>query len=467
MNIKLILGGEILWQCSILRYLSILFFVYIVMLMTISPVTQVMDSDGDGLADDLEIKYHTDPSDADSDDDGVLDGDEIDWNKNSDGIGEINALDHDSDNDGIFDGTEKGVTVDDLTNDTDLSKGHFIEDQDPNTNTSMIHKDTDSDRLNDGEEDKNRNGRIDVDLSETDPNFPDRDGDGTADQNDDDIDGDGMSNDFEYLFDILDLYDPTDAILDDDLDGFSNLREFYGDDNSPFGSDWSEPNNHMSTPDMPPGVKFLVSKIEGIEANQTITFDNTLFSVTDSERDWEQGLKFTWNWGDGNKDVEIVYNSIDYSIIHKYTGKGDYTVTLSVEDNFDHPPVSDSTEMFILEPPVPKKEDKTVPPSDGPIGESTDEKSVGILASFFWIILIIIVLILVVIAIVAYFSITNKNESRFQPYLYQPSPNEYRVKPVDYERPDRFVAPRSDYQQYQQQYQNPQYPNDTRYPPPY
>ncbi len=51
----------------------------------------------------------TDPNDADSDDDGVLDGEEPTWSADTDRDGVINARDPDSDNDGLFDGTELGV----------------------------------------------------------------------------------------------------------------------------------------------------------------------------------------------------------------------------------------------------------------------------------------------------------------------------------------------------------------------
>ena len=64
------------------------------------------DTDRDGLPDLVETAIGTDPLDADSDDDGVLDGDEVDFSADTDGDGEINALDRDSDNDRILDGTE-------------------------------------------------------------------------------------------------------------------------------------------------------------------------------------------------------------------------------------------------------------------------------------------------------------------------------------------------------------------------
>ena len=129
----------------------------------------VLDSDGDGLSDDLENQIGTDPFDADSDDDGVIDGLEPNPAADSDGDGLINALDPDSDDDGIFDGTEMGF---DCSNpDTDLDAGNCVPDGDGGaTTTSPVNPDTDYGGVPDGTEDSNHNGVIDE--GETDPNDP-------------------------------------------------------------------------------------------------------------------------------------------------------------------------------------------------------------------------------------------------------------------------------------------------------
>jgi hypothetical protein len=87
----------------------------------------------------------TDPNDADSDDDGLLDGDEPNFASDSDGDGLINPLDPDSDNDGLFDGTESGVVAGDLGPDTDLGAGNFVPDGDASTTTSAWSR-VDTDR---------------------------------------------------------------------------------------------------------------------------------------------------------------------------------------------------------------------------------------------------------------------------------------------------------------------------------
>ena len=136
-----------------------------------------VDSDHDGLTDSQELAIGLDPHDADTDDDGVLDGAE--GLTDSDGDGLIDAVDWDSDGDGLADGTERGVTEAGRSPDTDVSKGHFIPDADPTTTTDPTKKDSDGDGLDDGKEDSNHNGA--VDPGETDASKADSDGDGLSD----------------------------------------------------------------------------------------------------------------------------------------------------------------------------------------------------------------------------------------------------------------------------------------------
>ncbi|MBN1653146.1 MAG: DUF11 domain-containing protein [Deltaproteobacteria bacterium] len=167
------------------------------------------DRDSDGISDGAEEAIGTDPDDADSDDDGLVDGEELNPSEDTDQDGLINALDPDSDNDGLFDGTELGKNC--SNEDTDVSLARCRADRDPGTTTNPLDADTDDGGMSDGSEDWNLNGRLDDD--ETDP---------TADhgEDDDDLgdgDGDGLGDDLEdYLGS-----DPDDADTDDDgaLDG--------------------------------------------------------------------------------------------------------------------------------------------------------------------------------------------------------------------------------------------------------
>ncbi|KYF54673.1 hypothetical protein BE08_20070, partial [Sorangium cellulosum] len=167
----------------------------------------IVDTDGDGLVDEIEVLIGTDPEDADSDDDGVLDGQEPNYSDDHDGDGLINALDPDSDGDGLFDGTELGLPCDNAA--TDAGAESCIADADPETTTNPLDPDTDDGGVSDGAEDANHNGA--VDEGETDPNAPDDDvvaGD---------RDGDGLSDAIEEMLGS----DPDDADSDDDgaLDG--------------------------------------------------------------------------------------------------------------------------------------------------------------------------------------------------------------------------------------------------------
>jgi outer membrane protein OmpA-like peptidoglycan-associated protein len=168
------------------------------------------DSDEDGVTDAEENTVGSDPDDADSDDDGVLDGDEHNWSVDTDGDGLINVLDPDSDNDELTDGTEQGVTQNERHPDTSVPAGNFVPDLDDATTTFPLVPDTDRGGVPDGNEDTNKNGR--VDPGEIDPNLGADDANAPADTDDD-----GLTDDEEDLIGS----DPDDADSDDDgvLDG--------------------------------------------------------------------------------------------------------------------------------------------------------------------------------------------------------------------------------------------------------
>ncbi len=190
-------------------------------------IIDFLDRDGDRIPDDIEIGLLTDPGDADTDDDGIDDGDEIasgDPTRYDDGE-ETNPLDADTDDDGLKDGEEArgtgvldGRTTDPMECDTDddnlcdglevgltspvppgiSSEGNpyigtdlarWAPDLDPASVTEPLDDDTDDDGRLDGNEDEDVNGRWDGKLGgtetrgegETDPNLADTDGDGLKD----------------------------------------------------------------------------------------------------------------------------------------------------------------------------------------------------------------------------------------------------------------------------------------------
>jgi len=86
--------------------------VYFLLLNLTDGIAPEPDTDGDGISDsDENTIYGTDPNRADTDADGIDDGGELiywgaDWDSDPDGDGTVNILDADSDNDGSADGQE-------------------------------------------------------------------------------------------------------------------------------------------------------------------------------------------------------------------------------------------------------------------------------------------------------------------------------------------------------------------------
>jgi len=132
----------------------------------ISKVVTEADDDLDGLPNRIENNYCTSSLDADTDNDGISDGDE---DTNHNGVvdtGETDPCNIDTDGDGIQDGTESGVTNPVADPDgagplegTDTAI--FQPDLDPSTTTNPLLASSDGDGLTDGQEDLNANGRFD------------------------------------------------------------------------------------------------------------------------------------------------------------------------------------------------------------------------------------------------------------------------------------------------------------------
>ena len=143
------------------------------------------DTDGDGLTDGQELgkkgdadpSTKTDPLKADSDGDGLTDGEEDANHNGKVDPGESDPNMIDTDGDGLTDKQEAELGTDPTSTDTDKDglpdavevgkKG----DADPSTKTDPLKADSDGDGLTDGEEDANHNGK--VDPGESDPNMID------------------------------------------------------------------------------------------------------------------------------------------------------------------------------------------------------------------------------------------------------------------------------------------------------
>ncbi len=127
-----------------------------------------IDSDSDGIVDEREID--TNPNNPDTDGDSLADGVE---DKNHNGIwdedlGETDPTLADTDDDNI----------------SDWAETHADGTYGSTTDTNPLLKDTDGDGRNDGREDKNHNGIIEVYLGETNPLVTDTDADGFNDKQD-------------------------------------------------------------------------------------------------------------------------------------------------------------------------------------------------------------------------------------------------------------------------------------------
>lgn len=225
------------------------------------------DSDFDGLSNLIETTFGTDPDDADSDDDGVKDGDELLWNETIDGDSLINALDADSDNDGLFDGTEMGVTdpvpyYNGIIMGTNTKVGNYTADVDPGTFTDPLNPDTDFDGLSDGVEDSSKDGNYDAGI-ESDPNDKDTDDDGIIDGTE------------ENGFDIPGIGFVTTSAINHDSDGdgiFDGTEAGYT--NSMIGSD-TNVSRGFFVPDADPATK--------TNASDDDTDDDGLLDGTEDE----------------------------------------------------------------------------------------------------------------------------------------------------------------------------------------
>ena len=239
------------------------------------------DSDDDGLIDGYEVNTSsTDPNDADSDDDDLTDGYEVntsftdpnDADSDDDGLTDAYELntsstdpnDADSDDDDLTDGYEVNTSLTD-PNDADSDDDDLTDSYELNTSfTDPNDSDSDDDDLTDGYE---------VNASSTDPNDSDSDDDGltdgdevntaSTDPNDADSDDDGLSDGYEVN---MSSTDPNDADSDDD-----DLTDSYE-----VNSSSTDPNDSDSDDD---------GLIDGYEVNTSSTDPNDADSDDDDLTD--------------------------------------------------------------------------------------------------------------------------------------------------------------------------------------
>jgi|GEM_PF-3194749 outer membrane protein OmpA-like peptidoglycan-associated protein len=177
------------------RYMDTWVFSYqTVVYGTVCVDDEATDTDGDTLTFHEECSAGSDPTKADTDDDGLNDAIEVK------GQNQTDPTKADTDSDGVGDGVE----------DADQDGVY-----DSATETDPTKPDTDGDGLKDGEEDADQDGT--KDSGETDPRLADTDGDGLVDGLEQGVDSSGNA---------IPNANPTDPLkADSDGDGLSDAEE--------------------------------------------------------------------------------------------------------------------------------------------------------------------------------------------------------------------------------------------------
>jgi hypothetical protein len=268
-----------------------------------------LDPDNDGLSNLQEFLYTTQPHNADSDNDSLSDGDEVAIYYSSPTI-------FDTDEDGLSDGDEVNVHLSSpLIKDTD--EDGLSDSSEVNLYlTSPISADTDTDGLPDQYEVLNDlnplldDSDTDIDsdgltnfsefLEGTDPNDSDSDKDNLSDGDEvnlhasspinSDTDGDRIEDGAEIVAN-LDPIEPSDALLDNDKDGYDNLWEYFAGSDLNDASDipkisaWNNfRSNHSLNPYVP--ITLDVSNFESLwhldgknhfESSNVIAVDGNIF----------------------------------------------------------------------------------------------------------------------------------------------------------------------------------------------
>jgi len=224
-----------------------------------------LDQDGDGLSDTLEAQLNTDPKKKDTDGDGIDDAKEVgsdikspldsdldgiidaldtvdDSDSDNDGLIDVqeiklgsNPNDVDSDNDGINDNEEIGKNIDDPLDTDNDGILNLLDDDDDNDGlktkyeikigTNPLNTDTDADGLSDKDE------LASNDKNSDEPAIQDTDKDGKIDPIDNDDDNDKLLTSLELTLGSNPLKSDSDG------DGISDSDELGDDKNNPKDSD--------------------------------------------------------------------------------------------------------------------------------------------------------------------------------------------------------------------------------------
>ncbi|MCF6239028.1 MAG: hypothetical protein L3J79_09535, partial [Candidatus Marinimicrobia bacterium] len=189
------------------------------------------DTDGDGLSDGDEVNvYSTDPTSSDTDTDSLLDGWEVQYGLDPlvGGFFSDDGRFGDPDDDGLANVTEQSAGTDPNNADTD---GDGLPDNWERDYSDPLVADTDTSLDADGD----GLDTLAESIAGSDPNNVDTDGDGLSDGDEVNIhgtdptkadsDNDGLPDGWE-VDNGLDPVDAADAVLDVDNDGLNSLQEY-------------------------------------------------------------------------------------------------------------------------------------------------------------------------------------------------------------------------------------------------
>lgn len=311
------------------------------------------DSDLDGIPDDAESIYGTNASDPDTDDDGLLDGEEVfnydtdplDPDSDDDLLGDheevnvgfdgyiTNATNPDTDSDGLNDTEEYVEGTNPLKADTDndalTDHEEVTTDLDPLISgmqtTDPLDQDTDGDDLKDGFELLNDFDNSTAGIQPIDPLDPDTDGGGANDgweifkgrnplnPNDDisilDSDGDKLTD-----LEEMNTYFTNASKPDTDGDGLSDGEEVLVQNTDPLDMDSDDDN-------LTDGFEV---KTQGI-VNKYVTDPNTNDTDLDTLTDWEEIYLYSTDPTNRDTDGDGLTDDIEVGLAGGGRGPGDNT----------------------------------------------------------------------------------------------------------------------------------------------
>ncbi|WP_298782176.1 tandem-95 repeat protein, partial [uncultured Polaribacter sp.] len=342
---------------------------------------EILDSDGDGI---------TDSVDLDDDNDGILDTVEQDGDplRDTDGDGTPDHLDLDSDGDGVNDLTESGLGLTDADNDgvidgSDTGSGanglfDGVETT-PESGTTDDVLDTDGDGIpnfQDVDDDGDGIDTIDenYDAANNDASDQDSDGDSIPDYLDTDDDNDGVltadeDNDNDGIFLNNDDDDNGDGIpdylddLDTDGDGIPDSED--PDDDNDGNPDTTDDNdlvattapdelivvegventvNVLSNDDFIPGSTISITNAGTGTATGIVTFDPLTGEMTYTSAPGEEGTSVTVDYTVCNTDVDpnvCVTETVTITVQKDNDKDGLPDVTDPDDDNDGNPDTTD------------------------------------------------------------------------------------------------------------------------------